>query len=250
MLIESGFIVDPSNVEDWSKIINSNTMRQRLLYANPKPVAVVRDYVIFKLSKNNEHELIAFKNNDINDKVVYYCQIKRNSSRNTLFKSSVGFSTCAVWKSLALRNSRGLAVDIYSQYICRKLIDKCMISDMEQTPNGIRAWFGLADALLDDNWKMYICFSAPGDARMLIEADLEQLYEQYDYVFGHTFAYAFRCCILVKNSVNVESLLNRPKETLILSYEDAIELDAFKKPIPLDRLGEDLYYAESHRLYK
>lgn len=251
MLIEAmGQIIDPMQVSDWGDTVNSKLFRQRLFKQTIKKYSVIKNTIVYGIAYNNdEYELFATDDNTLTGYIVYYCRIRSNSTRNGLFNPNVGFSTSAVWRDLFFP-IRGFALDVYDKVISEKLIDKCIISDMQQTEYGIRAFASLSNLLCAKRWSLYIGFSAPSDASCLIKVTPKQLGKCRSFVFGKPSAYAFRCCVLLKPTVNPISILNKPQNTLVLTYDEAVDLGVFVNPIPLSELQEILLDSELNRPQK
>lgn len=248
MLVEAmGQIIYPQNVRSWGKQINTKEFRNRLFQQNLLKGPIIHGLIIYYIKYgNDEYELFAFNHNDLNDKIVYYCRIRSNTTRNTLFKPNVGFSTSAVWRDVELPQ-KGFALSVYEKFITTKLIDKCIISDLQQTQYGIDAFVRLAAITLRQGWSLYAAFSSPGDAPSLVKMTVAEFLEHEEDIFNYSSAYAFRCGVLLKNNVDLKSILNNPNKTLILSCKEAEDLDLFNEPVPLSDFEEILLEEEINR---
>lgn len=253
MLVEAmGQIIDPSHVSDWGQNIQSDEFKQRLMQSKLFVGKKVKGQQIYYIPYgHDEYELFSFLDNDKTKPVVYYCKIRSNTTRGNIFKPNVGFSTSAVWR--IPRHSilpPGFALAVYDEFISEKLIDRCMISDMQQTFYGIRAWQYTSELLVNKGWSLYACLSAPSDAPCIISLTIDQLDKHLNDIFNRSSAYAYRCCVLLKPNQKIKSIINNPNKTLFLSYEDAIELDAFKAPVDLLDDEEILLEEEINRPQK
>lgn len=248
MLIEAmGQIIYPQNVRGWGKQINSIEFRDRLFQQKLLKGPIIHGLVIYYIKYgNDEYELFAFNHNDLKEKIVYYCRIRSNTTRNSLFKPNIGFSTSAVWRDVELPQ-KGFALSVYEKFITTKLIDKCIIGDLQQTQYGIDAFIRLAAIVLRQGWSLYAAFSSPSDAPSLVKMSISEFLEHEEDIFNYSSAYSFRCGVLLKNSVKPESILNKPDKTLILTCKEAEELNVFKEPISLNALEEILLEEEINR---
>ena len=251
MLIEAmGQIVYPQNVRYWGKQINTKEFRQRLLNSTLLKGPMISGLQVYYIAyPKDEYELFCFDHNDLQSNIVYYCRIRTSTTRNQLFVPSVGFSTSAVWRDPTLRQ-KGFALSVYERFICKKLIDKCIISDLQQTEYGIDAFVRLAAILTRNNWNLYAGFSAPSDAPCLVKLSVPQFLDCLDYLFGTGSAYSYRCGVLLKPTVNPIGILNKPQNTLVLTYDEAVDLGVFVNPIPLSQLEENLLDSELNRPQK
>ena len=251
MLIEAmGQIIYPQNVRSWGKQINTKEFRHRLFDSNIQQGPIIKGLQVYYIAyPKDEYELFCFNHNDLQSNIVYYCRIRTNTTRNQLFIPSVGFSTSAVWRDPTLPQ-KGFALSVYEKFICKKLIDKCIISDLQQTEYGIDAFVRLAAILTRNNWNLYAGFSAPSDAPCLIHLSVSQFLDNLDYLFGTNSSYSYRCGVLLKPTVNPISILNKPQNTLVLTYDEAVDLGVFVNPIPLSELQEILLDSELNRPQK
>ena len=250
MLIEAmGQIIDPAQVSDWGKIIQSDEFRLRLLQSKLRIGKKVKGQQIYYIAYgHDEYELFSFLDNDKSKPVVYYCKIRSNTARNSMFKPNIGFSTSAVWR--IPRHSilpPGFALAVYDEFISEKLVERCIISDIQQTLYGVRAWQYTAELLTNKGWKLYACLNAPSDASCVIPLTIDQLDKHIDDLFNRSSAYAFRCCVLLKPNQKIKNIINNPSKTLFLSYDDAVDLNAFKAPVDLLDKEEILLEEEINR---
>lgn len=244
MLIESSQWVDPMQVSSWGKELNSPQVRERLFSHSFRKGDVVYGTMIYYIEyPRQEYELFAFEDNNPAKKFVYYCKIITNSTRNGLFKPSVGFSTSAVWRHQHYV-CPGFALAVYKEFICKKLIDKCIISDLQQTPNGWFAFTRLASEICKDGWKVYAGFSVPRTEKVIVPMTVNQLIDAQDFLLGNSTAYGYRCAVLLNKGIRIKDILNRPKSTHILTYKEAEMLGVFGEPHDLLIDEEDLFFEE------
>ena len=235
-MLTAGQIIDPIRIRDWGRIINSKAFKDRL-FSKPfskGPNIDGLDIYYIKYG-NDEYELFAFDNNSFANNIVYYCQIRSNSTRNNLFKPGIGFSTSGVWRDPFL-NKKAFALTVYDEFILEKLIDKCIITDLMQTVYGINPFSRLASLALAKHWKLYAGFSAPKDARAVVALTAREFQDHIDDIFNYATAYSYRCAFLLKPTIRLKSILNIPSKTLILTCSEAEDLGLF---IKLDDLDDD-----------
>lgn len=246
--IEAAVLIPSDNAHNWGKDLNRPKLKESLFDAVDlsKPYAYLHDEPIYRCYNRAGYKILeyfSFAERKGNKEIVFYSQVKYNQKRNNLFKPKIGKFQSLVWKKVSWQSGTNFAphfiLDILLQEEDSML--PMILTDMKQTSYGAAMWIRTLAIALKRGYKCYFGLSAPADAKCIIQLsssnDVVEHYE--DDIVNENSAYAYRCALITKFSTDVATLLLDPKHTLLLTNEEAEELDAYKTPIDLNNLEYD-----------
>ena len=243
-VVEAAVLIPSSNVHNWGKDLNKPILKQSLLDAVDlsTPYAYLHDEPIYRCYNRANYKILeyfSFIERKSNKEIVFYSQVKYNQKRNNLFKPKVGKFQSLVWKKINWQSGTNFAPHFILDVLLQEdSMFPMILTDMKQTSYGAAMWIRTLAIALKRGYKCYYGLSSPSDAKCIIKlANSNDIADHYEEdIANESSAYAYRCALITKASTQVESLLLDPNHTLVLTNEEAEELDAYKTPISLNSI--------------
>lgn len=210
----------------WSAQVQSKEFRNDFLSHKVKVIANHKGYDVYMYKTQRTYDFAVFEDNNITKYIIYYCQMRKSSQRNYLFKPDFAYCFDAVWKD-AFKLSKGFATSLYFSIIMNLVNTKIFVTDKEKTIDGILYASRILSGLQDRDWKIYAGFSASNDLKCLIECKNEDTINiAMSYTQDEGLGYRFRCMLAIKPSVNIYNAVEY--DVPILHFKDALTLGVFE----------------------
>ena len=229
-------LIPSGDVGFWGKQLNNDVIKPSLI-ASAIPYATFRGYTVYYCHQRcvgvYDEYFITQTTAKGETVIVFYSCVKPNQQRNKLLKPSIGRMQSLVWKALTWESGRDFAPWFILKVLLAEQDQNYMvITDMKQTAYGAGMWGRTLLLALKNGYKCYYGLSAPSDAQCLIKVeDAATVNDHYGTdIVSDDYAYAYRCALITKPTVNPQSLLLDPERTLILTNEEAEELGAYESP--------------------
>lgn len=249
-MIEAASLIPSGPTSTWGKQVNAPNMLKSILEAAEKqePFALIQDEPVYKINRvTNIDEYVAFAEIKKKPQIVFYSQVKPNKTRNNLFKPHIGRYQSMIWKHRAWHWHAYFATDFILGVLLKDSeMNPMVLTDMKQTEYGMNMWVHTLIVAMSKGYKCYYGLATPSDSKCIIE--LEDPYDvdtHYDGdIVNEGSQYAYRCALITKPNVKVETLLQDPAHTLILTNTEAEELGAYTNPEILSLDEESKMFSE------
>lgn len=244
--VMAALLIPSGNINNWGDDLNKPAIKNDLFKNGIRIDTEIHGQTIYMCDNRNGYGYTEYfaveKDDNDEDQVVFYSQVKKNQKRNNLFKPKVGRYQSLIWKEISWESGTNFASDFMLDVLLKdSSLCPMVITDMKQTIYGGFMWIRTLSSALNAGYNCYFGLSAPTDAKCIIKINsIFEIRRHYNKdILNENSAYAYRCALITRPSTKIESLLLDPKHTLILTNKEAEELGAYEEPIDLDNLQFD-----------
>lgn len=235
------------DIKQWAESIN-DTAHVEFLKEGSKKVFNVQDYTVLNKTQRVFSYYFVLNSSERSKKypIVFYAQVQKSTSRNNMFKQ--GMHQSLIWKAVGFpfnSSNNSFALDFLEKILSST--NELLMTDMKQTYYGRTMWVRLLQKLYQ-KYDCYYALSAPSDAKCVVKIEkLKDIDHYEDDIVQPESQYAYRTAFVLKKGTNPKTVLKDPQHTLILTCEEAEDLGAFQKSIPLTKAQEEGMFDEYYK---